>query len=158
MGLTSATQPSELTSVYTMELLWLISYVASYTQVWGQHKQSSQVASDQGMGLNNRVISSVAPYIEMELTSAIQPSYLTSDYAMGLPWLISSVASYTGMGLTSAIQPVTSDQEMGWISPCMRPSSPLWIPKGWLPEKMQFLQRKWDHRIENIKESEKRFY
>ncbi len=58
-----------------------------------------------------------------------------------------AVALTQGLRLTSAIQPVTSDHEMGWISPCIRPSSPLWIPKGWLPEKMQFLQRKWVHRI-----------
>jgi len=95
------------------------------------------------------VISSVAFYKGMVQTSAIQPSDLTSDYAMGLANYhgYPSVGAFTGMGLTSAIQPVTSDQEMGWISPCMRPSSPLWIPKGWLPEKMQFLQRKEVHRI-----------
>jgi hypothetical protein len=35
----------------------------------------------------------------MVLISAIQPGDLTSDYEMGLPWLISFVATYAGMGL-----------------------------------------------------------
>ncbi len=51
----------------------------------------------------------------MGLTSAIQPSYLTSDYAMEHTKDISYVAPYAGMGLTSTIQPsdLTSDYAMG---------------------------------------------
>ncbi len=62
------------------------------------------------------LISSVAPYAGTALISGIQPSYLTSDYEMGLYHGLSHLWHlWYGMGLTSAIQPnnLTSDYKIG---------------------------------------------
>ena len=37
---------------------------------------------------------------------------------------------------------MTSDHPIGLISPLIKPSIPLWIPRGLFPENMQFL--KWN--------------
>ncbi len=145
MGLTSAIQPSYLTSDYAMEHTKDISYVAPYAGMGLTSTiQPSDLTSDYAMGLHHGYLI-CGPLHRMVLTSAIQPSDLTSDYATGLAIYHGypvCIALFTVMGLTSAIQPsdLTPDQVMGITR--VIPSVEKWY---WPRQSSRWpLTRRWD--------------